>query len=492
MPLKKPVKNNTFTQVTNMNLNLNIPYACGEFIDNTIGYIPIINDTMMGPIINFPILNDKQTLNTMLQSASDAYFGKNDQAVLDPFYRSAKVIHPNQFYTNFDPNNYNIIDQIQAQMGEVNIKLIKDKLNIYSTGDHFRIHKDTPKSPNMIGTLVICFPSSFTGGDLILHTQPNTTFSFQHLSSTHFQWCSFYGDIDHEITPVTSGYRITLTFDIIKCHPTLSPNKKTIECIETLLNDPTILPNGGFLGYGCKYMYSFTSINDIVFKGIDSLIYNSFKTFGIDPVVEQLSFFIEPNNLMNYYCNLCDMNGVDIVNRNFKADFDICLECSKTPKGIEKIKQFNIGSIFYIAPTEKMYVDAENMHDMMKQTGSRLINDIYWITTPYDGEQKKAIESDILYGNHPTSHEKIYKRCVLLMYIPDLEKRKQKEFSNVNNVSYITTEDEELKEIDDEDEEELQEVKDENRRTTEHDECSFDEEGKGIKTVDDVIEMWKR
>ena len=35
-----------------------------------------------------------------------------------------------------------------------------------------------------------------------------------------------------------------------------------------------------------------------------------------------------------------------------------------------------------------------------------------------DDEIREAIEADILYGNDPTSHEQIYKSCVILIYIP--------------------------------------------------------------------------
>lgn len=90
-------------------------FACGEFIDNNISIICKSNENLSKEI-KFP-LDKNECEEKLLPHSSDAYFGKNDQAVLDPNYRLAKVIYPEYFFTNFDPNNYDIIDKIQDQMG---------------------------------------------------------------------------------------------------------------------------------------------------------------------------------------------------------------------------------------------------------------------------------------------------------------------------------------------------------------------------------------
>lgn len=52
------------------------------------------------------------------------------------------------------------------------------KLNIYREGDFFKPHVDTPRSSEMIGTLVIALPVAHGGGDLIIrHHGHETTFS---------------------------------------------------------------------------------------------------------------------------------------------------------------------------------------------------------------------------------------------------------------------------------------------------------------------------
>ena len=61
---------------------------------------------------------------------------------------------------------------------------------------------------------------------------------------------------------------------------------------------------------------------------------------------------------------------------------------------------------------------------MLSTCGNRLIQDIYWINSPYRGESKLAIRSEILYGNDPISNEKVYKRCSFLIYINNYDDRK--------------------------------------------------------------------
>ncbi len=427
-----------------MNIDILKSFAGGEFIDNNISFIGKDKSGILGKELKFP-LSEKDCVEHLLPISSEAYFGKNDQAVLDPEYRRAQVIYPDSFFTNFDPNNYDIIDTIQLQMGDAasNIKFVKDKLNIYSKDGHFKKHKDTPRSPDMIGTLVVCFPSAFTGGDLILNTESPTVFQFDKLSSTHFQWAAFYGDIDHEVKTVESGYRITLTYLIIKSNNITKPNIQTINHIKQILDNPDILPDGGFLGYGCKYLYSINS-NLTAYKGEDYSIYNTFKNLGFNIIVEHISFLQELDDWNGYQCDCCKRkNSSDLqlvfVNQKYKDydSLDVCLDCSRTKKGVEYIRKYNIGGVFYTAPEKKEYVNARNIYNMVEMCGKKLVGNIYWLNNPYNGESKKAIEADILYGNDPTTHEEIYKRCALLMYINNYEERKNGKYQPEEIPSYL-------------------------------------------------------
>ncbi len=43
-----------------------------------------------------------------------------------------------------------------------------DKLNVYTEGDFFKAHVDTPRSPDMFGTLLIHLPVRHEGGQLVV------------------------------------------------------------------------------------------------------------------------------------------------------------------------------------------------------------------------------------------------------------------------------------------------------------------------------------
>jgi hypothetical protein len=125
------------------------------------------------------------------------------------------------------------------------------KLNIYGPGGFFKPHYDTPRSSDMFGSLVVCLPSPHSGGGLVLRHKSNRHVSHCFDWSTKpavesvsaaggdssgstiassssgsassgstqqqlgaMQWAAFYSDSEHEVLPVTDGYRITLTYNL--------------------------------------------------------------------------------------------------------------------------------------------------------------------------------------------------------------------------------------------------------------------------------------
>jgi predicted 2-oxoglutarate/Fe(II)-dependent dioxygenase YbiX len=98
---------------------------------------------------------------------------------------------------------------LQPQAAVVTAAL--DKLNIYGPNGFFKSHLDTPRAPNMFGSLVVCLPTEFAGGELVLRgpggVQYTQDWGSSSAESPALQWAAFYSDVEHEILPVTSGYR---------------------------------------------------------------------------------------------------------------------------------------------------------------------------------------------------------------------------------------------------------------------------------------------
>ena len=84
----------------------------------------------------------------------------------------------------------------------------------------FRKHIDTPRADNQVGSLVVCLPSPFQGGSLIVqHHGQEVTFDWSAKSASSIQWAAFYSDCEHEIRTVTEGHRITLAYNLYVTEP---------------------------------------------------------------------------------------------------------------------------------------------------------------------------------------------------------------------------------------------------------------------------------
>ncbi|KAI0560982.1 Oxoglutarate/iron-dependent dioxygenase [Gracilaria domingensis] len=92
------------------------------------------------------------------------------------------------------------------------------KLLLYRPGGHFKPHRDTEKEPGMFATLSIQLPSLFQGGEFVVtHKNKSTMYhggvwdgSCEY--SSHYT--AFFADVEHQIRPVTKGYRIALVYNL--------------------------------------------------------------------------------------------------------------------------------------------------------------------------------------------------------------------------------------------------------------------------------------
>lgn len=121
----------------------------------------------------------------------------------------------------------------------------------------------------MFGSLVIVYPTTHVGGALVFrHRGKEWTFDSAtevlQQSSPSIAYVAFFSDIEHEVTPVTSGYRVTLTYNLYFTSATeasvdtllVNPIEASFkDAFSARLADPTFLPEGGTLGFGLRYQY---------------------------------------------------------------------------------------------------------------------------------------------------------------------------------------------------------------------------------------------
>ncbi len=86
-------------------------------------------------------------------------------------------------------------------------------LLVYEPNQFFLAHQDSEKSDDMVGTLVVTLPSSHTGGELMVGLDEE--WKAYRGSRTALSLVAFYADCRHEVLKVQSGYRITLTYNLL-------------------------------------------------------------------------------------------------------------------------------------------------------------------------------------------------------------------------------------------------------------------------------------
>lgn len=83
----------------------------------------------------------------------------------------------------------------------------------------FKPHVDTPRSPSQFGSLVVCLPVEHKGGQLkVRHKGEEMGFDWSGSRDdpghAGIRWAAFYSDCEHEVLEVTSGHRLTLTYNL--------------------------------------------------------------------------------------------------------------------------------------------------------------------------------------------------------------------------------------------------------------------------------------
>ncbi|CAL1715334.1 unnamed protein product [Somion occarium] len=264
-------------------LNDRLPYCSGTLSTTKEQLVLFYGKDFDAKRIDFSDASDEQ-LEHLAKTCEPAAFGVRTRRVLDELYRKAGKLDAEHFSSLFDVMESGLVQVIREQLltGEkVNsaIRLERYKLNVYGKDSFFKAHKDTPRSKDMFGSLVIVFPTSHEGGTLILRDgEKEWRFDSAKAIKEHDGSCiayvAFYSDVEHEVTQVNSGYRVTVTYNLyfdaaVPSIPSVAltedpTHDKLKDILGTLLEDKNFLPDGGYLGFGLRREYPLQSTRDVV------------------------------------------------------------------------------------------------------------------------------------------------------------------------------------------------------------------------------------
>ncbi|KAF8954905.1 hypothetical protein BDZ97DRAFT_1970033 [Flammula alnicola] len=165
----------------------------------------------------------------IISRASLAPFGRGVQTVVDQSVRHTWEIEPRDI--KFGNSEWKawiegvclkaVCEGLGVEMNaKCGPKMELYKLLLYEKGSHFLPHQDTEKANGMFGTAVIVLPSEYTGGQVVVsHSTTTKTIDFASNSLASTALLAWYTDVRHEVKPITSGYRLALSYNLVQSTP---------------------------------------------------------------------------------------------------------------------------------------------------------------------------------------------------------------------------------------------------------------------------------
>lgn len=166
--------------------------------------------------IRFPIT--PATARKLCEVARPAQHGFKDQTRLDRRIRDTWEI-PKSRISIDEPRWKRTLtpqlERIRRDLGLPDGCRLKAQLHnmlVYAPGQFFVTHQDSETTDAMIGTLVVCVPSRFTGGAMVIehHDEKKLVVG----SAKDLTLIAFYADCHHEVRPIKQGYRVALTYNL--------------------------------------------------------------------------------------------------------------------------------------------------------------------------------------------------------------------------------------------------------------------------------------
>jgi hypothetical protein len=181
-----------------------------------------------------------------------ARFGRGEETLTDPDVRDTWEIPKHLIRAEWnDAALKDILATVKEELGLPNAAELAADLHsllVYEPMQFFLAHQDSEKDDSMVGTLVVTLPSSYAGGELMVGH--NEEWKAYRGSKTALSLVAFYADCRHEVLRVTSGYRITLTYNLLLHGDTSRPDgdEGTIAELADLLREHFSTPVPRYYG----------------------------------------------------------------------------------------------------------------------------------------------------------------------------------------------------------------------------------------------------
>ena len=155
----------------------------------------------------------------LIAVARPAMFGRREQTLTDTTVRDTWEITSDLVRLSgpaWEATLGAVLDDVRDELGLPPTRKLRAELHamlVYGKGQFFLPHQDSEKDDAMVGTLVVSLPSAHTGGELVVeHGGQSVTYR---VPREELSFVAFYADCRHEVKPLKSGYRVTLTLNLL-------------------------------------------------------------------------------------------------------------------------------------------------------------------------------------------------------------------------------------------------------------------------------------
>jgi predicted 2-oxoglutarate/Fe(II)-dependent dioxygenase YbiX len=189
--------------------------------------------------VRFPLTPAKA--RKLIELGQPARFGRGAETLTDADVRDTWEIPKGLVSAVWnDASLTDILTTVKDELGISHRAELTAELHsflVYEPGQFFLAHQDSEKDDSMIGTLVVTLPSSYTGGELVVGRDEEL--KAYRGSRSALSLVAFYADCRHEVLAVKSGYRITLTYNLLLRGDTSRPQGEagTIAELTSLLRE---------------------------------------------------------------------------------------------------------------------------------------------------------------------------------------------------------------------------------------------------------------
>jgi len=140
----------------------------------------------------------------------------------------------------------------------------------------------------MFASLIIVLPSKFEGGEVhVSHGNNKVVFNISPSSEFTTSALAWYTDVTHEVKPVTSGYRLAISYNLVNSLPGLPPPHlpdmhSAVSAIERIFhkwkrggyNEPDF---SGTIAYLLDHQYSDAGLEFAALKGKDATLVSNIQ-----------------------------------------------------------------------------------------------------------------------------------------------------------------------------------------------------------------------